>query len=216
MNDYERAYRQLNDLQKKCVDTIDGPLMILAGHGNGKTQLLSVRAAAITEKDIAGPENILILTYTNSAAKAMKERLARIMGRRGYEVEVATFHGFANAIIQESEEAANYVGDKIQLTDIERVRLIEHILDNTKGLEDLRPFGSPYMYTKEILDVISNLKKDGVRPEDVKEYLASPSASFRHMEDKYRGRLKALSVIYARYEELKNGKDRSVLDERGR
>lgn len=216
MKDYDRSYRQLNALQKKCVDAAEGPLLILAGPGTGKTQLLSVRAGSIVKKKLAAPENILILTYTNSAAKTMKERLAKVLGPSGYDVAVSTFHGFANSILQESEEAANYVGDKIQLTDIELMRVIEYILDNTKGLEDLRPFGSPYMYVKEILSSISELKKDGVKPADLKSYLAKPSGAYNDMEEKYRNRLKALCSVYERYEELKEGRDRNVFDERGR
>lgn len=216
MSDYQRSYRQLNTLQKKAVDTTEGPLLILAGPGTGKTELLSVRAGTIAENKRAAPENILILTYTNSAAKAMKERLAKVMGRPGYDVEVSTFHGFANSIIQESEEAANYVGDRIQLSDVERMRVMEHILNDTGGLEDIRPFGSPYIYLKEILDTISRLKRDGIRSADLKNYLSSEKSLYHEMEDKYRGRLKAFSIVYDRYEELKEGKDRNIFDERGR
>lgn len=216
MNDYQRSYRQLNALQRKAVDTTDGALLILAGPGTGKTQLLSVRAASITEKKLAAPENILILTYTNSAAKTMKERLAKVMGRPGYDVWVSTFHGFANSIIQESEEAANYVGNRIQLGDVERMRLGEYILDNTEGAEEIRPFGAPYTYLKEILDDISKLKKDGIKPEDLEAYLKNRSSLYHSMEAKYRDRLKAFSVIFKRYEELKDGRESGVLDERGR
>ncbi len=216
MNDYQRSYRQLNELQKKAVDTTDGPLLILAGPGTGKTELVSVRSGAITESKRAAPENIVILTYTNSAAKTMKERLAKVMGKPGYDVEVSTFHGFANSIINESEEAVNYVGNKIQLSDVERMRVMEYILNNTGGLEDIRPFGSPYIYLKEILNTIGNLKRDGVTSADLRKYLSSKKNLYYEMEDKYQKRLKAFSIAYDRYEELKEGKDRNIFDERGR
>jgi len=216
MSNYQRSYRQLNTLQKEAVDTTEGPLLILAGPGTGKTELLSVRAGAITENKRADPENILILTYTNSAAKTMKERLAKVMGRPGYDVEVSTFHGFANSIIQGSEETANYVGDKIQLSDVERMRVMEYILNNTGGLEDIRPFGSPYIYLKEILNTISALKRDGIKSSDLKIYLKSKKSLYHEMEEKYFNRLKAFSIVYDRYEELKEGKDYNVFDERGR
>ena len=57
----------------------------------------------------------------------------------------------ANTLIQESEEAANYIGDKIQLSEVERMRVMEYILDNTEGLDEIRPFRAPYTYLKEIL-----------------------------------------------------------------
>ena len=216
MKNYSKFYKELNLQQKLAVDTVDGPLLVLAGPGTGKTQLLSVRAGSILSKKNVSAENILILTYTNSAAKAMKERLAKVIGLEGYDVEVGTFHSFANSIIQESEEAANYVGDKILMDDVERMRVIEYILDNTKALEEIRPFRAPYTYLKEMLQRISDLKKDGITPDDLKEYLNDKKSQYRYMDEKYIKRLTALSIAYERYEELKDGKNRDVFDERGR
>ena len=109
-NTPDKFYSELNEKQKLAVDTIDGPVLVLAGPGTGKTQLLSVRAHTILNKKKGVlAENIMILTYTNAATKAMKERLAKVIGAAGYDIEVGTFHSFANSIIQESEEAANYV-----------------------------------------------------------------------------------------------------------
>ncbi|MBI4974436.1 MAG: ATP-dependent helicase [Candidatus Omnitrophica bacterium] len=211
-----KFYDELNDEQRLAVDTIDGPVLVLAGPGTGKTQLLSVRAGSILAKRKVQPENLLILTYTNSAAKAMKERLAKVIGLKGYDVEVGTFHSFANSIIQESEEAANYVGDKVQLDDIERMRVIEYILDNTDGLDEIRPFRAPYTYLKEILQRISELKKDGIAPGDFEGYLNNKKSQYKYLEVKFVKRLHALAIVYKRYEELKEGKDKSIFDERGR
>ena len=138
MKDHSKLYEELNERQREAVDATEGPFLILAGPGTGKTQLLSVRAASIIELKKGGPENILILTYTNAAAKAMKERLAAVVGLAGYDVEVGTFHSFANMLIQESEEAANYTGDKIPLDEVERMRVMEYILDTTEGLDEIR------------------------------------------------------------------------------
>ena len=216
MNNFSRFYSKLNDAQRSAVDTTDGALLILAGPGTGKTQLLSLRAGAILAKGKAAPENILILTYTNSAAKAMKERLARIIGGAGYEVEISTFHGFANSIILTSAEAANYVANRIQMTDVERTRAIEYILNNTHGLDDIRPFRAPYTYLGEILRKISDLKQDGITPEKLENYLNDKKNLYRSMDEKHVKRLKALSIVYRRYEELKVGKDNKIFDERGR
>jgi DNA helicase-2/ATP-dependent DNA helicase PcrA len=216
MDEYLSNYRQLNTLQRAAVDRIDGPLLVLAGPGTGKTQLLSVRAGSIVRNGHARPDNILIMTYTNSAAKAMKERLAKVMGLSGYDVEVGTFHSFANSIIQGSAEAADYVGDRIPMTDVERVKAVEYALDNTEGVEELRPFRSPYIYLKEILRKIGDLKKDDISPSDLKKYIADARSSCHGMEEKYLKRLRALSLIYDRYERLKDGSDTSVFDERGR
>ncbi len=217
MGNYQKFYKELNDQQRLAVDTIEGPLLVLAGPGTGKTQLLSVRAGSILKKADARPENILILTYTNSAAKTMKERLSKVIGLEGYDVEVGTFHSFANSVIQGSEEAANYVGDKIPMDDVERMKAGEYILDRAKGVDEIRPFRAPYTYLKEILQRISELKKDGIRPSDFENYLNNKKSSYRsYMEEKHIKRLHTLAIVYRMYEELKEGKDKDVFDERGR
>ncbi len=216
MKEYQKYYSQLNKLQKEAVDTAEGPMLILAGPGTGKTQLLSVRAGGIVNARKALAENILILTYTNAAAKAMKERLGEVMGTAGYEVEVGTFHSFANSIISESEAGAEYVGDKVQLDDVERVKSMEYILDNTGSLDEIRPFRAPYTYLKEMLRKISDLKRDGITPADLEKYLKDKSALYTALEDKYKKRLQAFAIAYRRYEELKEGKTKGIFDERGR
>jgi len=206
----------LNEEQALAVNSIKGPVLVLAGPGTGKTQLLSIRACHILkeEKHLL-PENILILTYTNSAAKTMKERLAKVIGADGYDVEVATFHGFANSILQESEEAVEYIGDRIQMDDVEQVKAIKYILDNTKGLDDIRPFGAPYIYIKELLQKIGDLKKDGIKPGDLYDYISKKGPDV-HLDEKHLKRLKALSAVYDIYEKLKEGKNKDIFDERGR
>ncbi|MFH1190457.1 MAG: ATP-dependent DNA helicase [Candidatus Omnitrophota bacterium] len=211
-----KFYDRLNPQQKSAVDTIEGPLLVLAGPGTGKTQLLSVRAASILDKADVRPENILILTYTNPAAKAMKERLASVIGPAGYDVEVGTFHSFANSLIQDSAEAANYIGDKILMDEVERIKAIEYILNNTDGMEDIRPFRAPFLYVKELLGKISDLKKDDIAPEALDAYLKSGTSLYRSMEDKHIKRLKALSAVYAKYEELKERGAKGLFDDRGR
>lgn len=216
MKEYSAFYDKLNAKQREAVDAVDGPVLVLAGPGTGKTQLLSVRTANILQKKDVSPENILILTFTNIAAKEMKERLARMIGLEGYSVEVDTFHGFANAIIQESESATSYVRNRIQMTDLERVNAIEYVLDHASGVGDLRPFGSPYFYEKDIMARIGQMKRDGITPKDFEDYIANKAEWDSHLEDKHVKRLNALSVIYKMYEELKEGKTEGVFDDRGR
>lgn len=216
MKEYQKYYTELNKLQKEAVDNTEGPMLILAGPGTGKTQLLSVRAGRIVNAQAALAENILILTYTNAAAKAMKERLGEVMGTAGYEVAVGTFHSFANSLIQESEAAAEYVGAKVGLDDVEQIKSVEYILDNTGSIDEIRPFRAPYTYLKEILRKISDLKRDGITPSDLEKYLKDKGAMHTALEDKYVKRLQAFAIAYRRYEELKEGKTKGIFDERGR
>lgn len=213
---FEESYNRLNPQQKEAVDTTDGPVLVLAGPGTGKTQLLSVRAANIIRQNKALPENILILTYTNAAAKTMKERLAKIIGFRGYDVFVSTFHSFANSIILDSEEASNYIRERIQLTDMERVKAIEYILDHSKGISEIRPFNAPYTYARDIGEKIGELKREGISPEEFLKYVGTVEADSVYVEEKHIPRIKALAVVYGQYEKIKEGKNKDLFDERGR
>ena len=216
MDNFKKHYDKLNPNQKKAVDLMDGPLLVLAGPGTGKTQLLSVRAANIIGTGRADPENILILTFTNAAARAMRERLASIIGHAGYNVVVETFHSFANSIILESEEAVDYVRDKIELSEVEKARAIKYILDNIKDARELRPFGAPYIHRSEIEKRISELKTEGVLPDEFLKIAGKLSADGRMLEEKDVLRLRALAAIYCHYEKLKNSDASTLFDARGR
>jgi DNA helicase II / ATP-dependent DNA helicase PcrA len=101
---FTSRYAGLNDAQKKAVDTIDGPVMVIAGPGTGKTELLSVRVANILQKTDTLPENILCLTFTESGQAAMRERLVGIIGKDAYKVAIHTFHSFGSEIINQQRE----------------------------------------------------------------------------------------------------------------
>ncbi len=206
----------LNKEQKEAVLALNGPVLIVAGPGTGKTQLLSARASNIVKKGKALPENILIITFTNAAARAMRERLAAIMGPDGYSVEVETFHSFANSIVLESEAALNYVKNKIDMTEVEKIRALEYILDNVSGTEPLKPFGAPYVHLREIQSRISELKNEGVTPKEFKGYLGGISPDGINVEEKHIKRLRALSLIYEKYEALKDAESALLFDNRGR
>ena len=113
MNDFqkifEKNYKMLNAEQKEAVDTIDGPVLVIAGPGTGKTQLLSTRIANILQKTDTAPENILAMTFTEAGASNMRERLSRFIGTDSFKVGIFTYHGFANEIIQNYRE---YFTDK--------------------------------------------------------------------------------------------------------
>ncbi len=216
MDSFKECYKKLNSSQKAAADALSGPLLVLAGPGTGKTELLSVRAANIIYSKEASPENILILTYTNAASKAMKERLVKILGPDGYDIETGTFHSFSNSILLDSEDAANYVRDKIQITDIERVKAFEYILDNTDGIDPIRPFRAPYIYRNAIESKISELKKEGIGPKEFERIATSIKPDGVYIEEKHLPRIKALAIVYKLYEEYKAGKNRDLFDDRGR
>ena len=92
----------LNPEQKLAVDTIDGPVLVIAGPGTGKTQILGARIGKILLETDTDPGNILCLTYTDAGAIAMRRRLLSFIGPEAYKVNIYTFHAFCNDIIQDN------------------------------------------------------------------------------------------------------------------
>lgn len=99
---FEGVYESLNQAQKVAVDAIEGPVMVIAGPGTGKTQILSARIGKILLETDSNPENILCLTYTDAGAVAMRKRLLRFIGPDAYKVNIHTFHSFCNDVIQDN------------------------------------------------------------------------------------------------------------------
>src|SRR5690349_11749920 len=94
-------YNKLNTAQKEAVDTIYGPVMVIAGPGTGKTEVLSMRIANLLRSEAqVQPHEILCLTYTDEATNAMRRRLIQIVGQAAHKVRICTFHGFCNDVIQ--------------------------------------------------------------------------------------------------------------------
>lgn len=104
MSKFQERYDYLNPKQREAVDAIDGPVMVIAGPGSGKTELLSVRVANILQKTDTLPSNILCLTFTDSGATAMRERLAGLLGADAYKVAIHTFHSFGSDVINQFGE----------------------------------------------------------------------------------------------------------------
>src|SRR3954468_2437374 len=99
---YAEIYKGLNQEQKKAVDNIEGPVMVIAGPGTGKTQILAARIGKILLDTDTSPSNILCLTYTDAGAMAMRRRLVHFIGSDAYKVNIFTFHAFCNDIIQDN------------------------------------------------------------------------------------------------------------------
>ena len=90
---------ELNQKQKEAVEYLDGPLLVLAGPGTGKTQLLSEKVVYILKNTATAPENILCLTFTDSGAYNMRERLKSLIGKDSLKVNIGTYHAFGQEIL---------------------------------------------------------------------------------------------------------------------
>lgn len=102
---FQKVYKILNPKQKEAVDAIEGPVMVIAGPGTGKTQILTLRIANILKKTDASPDSILALTFTESGVFSMRKRLVEMIGSAGYRVNIYTFHGFCNEVIKRFPDA---------------------------------------------------------------------------------------------------------------
>ncbi len=171
MKNFEKSYKRLNKEQKRAVDKIDGPLMIVAGPGSGKTELLSVRAANILKKKDVPAGSLLCLTYTDAAALNMKERLVEMIGEEGYKVPTFTFHSFCKEIIDSNPEHF-YKGAKFDLADeITKTEILEEILKDLSyddPLESKHP-SVGYVYLRPLKKIIPELKKAGITPEELEK-----------------------------------------------
>ena len=173
MKNFKKSYNRLNKEQKRAVDKLDGPLMVVAGPGSGKTELLSVRAANVLKKKDVPPGSLLCLTYTDAAALNMKERLAGMIGEEGYKVSTFTFHSFCKEVIDNNPEYF-YKGAEFDLADeITRTEILEEILE---GLDYDDPLSSRhpsigYVYLKPLKGVIPELKKAGITPDEFEDIL---------------------------------------------
>ena len=161
---FNDAYAKLNAAQKLAVDTIEGPVMVIAGPGTGKTQILTLRIAKILLETQMSPSNILALTFTDAGVKAMKERLHRYIGASSYRVAIYTFHAFADRLIRDYPDMYPAIIGGRPASDIDIVSLIETIL-NDSAFKILRPLGNPSYYLFHIIDTIKSLKKEYITPD---------------------------------------------------
>ncbi len=162
---FAKALAALNDGQKEAVETIEGPVMVLAGPGTGKTQVVALRIANILQKTQLGPQNIVALTFTEAGVTALRERLSRIIGPLAYRVTIATFHGFANEVIGIFPHLFTQTQTLRQITDPDRFLLIEDIVNSEISLKELRPLRKPDLYIQEISTRIKTCKQEATSPE---------------------------------------------------
>lgn len=161
--DFEARYNNLNDSQKAAVDAIDGPVMVIAGPGTGKTELLGMRAANILKKTDTLPENILCLTFTDSGAAAMRKRLTDIIGRDAYRIAIHTFHSFCSDIIGQ-RRADFYRGAEFRPADeLATYQILRAIFEDMKFDNPLASkMNGEFTYQRDVAKVISELKKSGL------------------------------------------------------
>ena len=151
----------LNDRQKEAVLYGDGPLLILAGAGSGKTSVLTKRVAYLIKERNVSPSNIVAITFTNKAAKEMKERIIKEVGKEGYDIQISTFHSFGLRIIKENYEKLGYEKNFTIIDSDDSLTVVKKILKEM-GIDTTR------FNPKFIKNQISSCKNEMVTPEKYK------------------------------------------------
>ena len=180
METYEQFYKELNARQKEAVDTLDGPVLVIAGPGTGKTQLLSMRVANILRSTDTDPSSILCLTFTNKAAVNMRERLLSLTSGEARDVMIKTFHSFATEIMNMYPD---YFWNGARLStapDAVQTEIIQEILsalplDNPLALR----FAGTFTAGKDVKDALKNVKEAGLTPQKLQAII---EANIRYLD----------------------------------
>ena len=157
-------YNKLNDQQRKAVDTIEGPVMVIAGPGTGKTQILASRIGKILLDTDTAPQNILCLTYTDAGVVAMRKRLLQFIGPDAYKVNIYTFHAFCNDVIQEN--LSLFERNTLDpVSDLERIELFKQLIDSFPKNHPLKRYrGDVYFEINNLQSLFSIMKREGWVP----------------------------------------------------
>jgi len=204
---FQEEYQKLNERQREAVDAIEGPVMVIAGPGTGKTQILASRIGKILLQTDTSPENILCLTYTDSGAVAMRQRLLHFIGPDAYKVNIYTFHSFCNDIIQEN--LSYFEKNTLDpISDLESIELFRELIDTLPKNNPLKRYrGETYFEAGRIKNLFSDMKKEGWTPEflngQIDSYIASLSERDGFIYKKATGNFKKGDLNIRKIEEEK-------------
>ncbi|MFS9367077.1 ATP-dependent DNA helicase [Streptococcus parasanguinis] len=163
---YEQEYQKLNSQQKRAVDTVEGPVMVIAGPGTGKTQILSRRVANILTNYHTNPEEIVCLTYTEAGASEMLDRLEGLIGEEGRNVRVSTIHSFCSELILENSDL--FGEEPKVITTAAKYEILKDIID--EHVTEESPFyknsGERYSFKEQLLDLFTKMKRENLNKDD--------------------------------------------------
>ena len=157
---FDRIQERLNAEQRRAVETIEGPVLVIAGPGTGKTEILAARIATILRVSDAQPENILCLTYTDAGTVAMRSRLLEFIGPDAYRVDIFTFHAFCNLVIQENADQFG-IRSLAPVSELEQFQLVREIIDAFPQEHPLtRSTGDIHFESDRLLALYEIMKKE--------------------------------------------------------
>ena len=171
--DFDTRYATLNANQRQAVDYIHGSLLVIAGPGTGKTELLSMRTAQILRQTDTLPDSILCLTFTESGAANMRQRLRQIIGEDAYKIAIHTFHSFGTEIINQHREYFFHGADAQPADELTQHQIVAGILERLDWRNPLSVKNNgEFVYTSELIRVISEFKQSGLTPAELRAITA--------------------------------------------
>lgn len=196
----------LNPAQKEAVTHGQGPLLIIAGAGTGKTKVITHRIAYLIGSKSAKPEEILAVTFTEKAANEMEERVDLLIPYSYSFVEISTFNSFGERVLRNYGIELGYPPDFRLLDDVEQAIFFrEHLFQ--LPLDYYRPLSSPTKYIQNLLATIKRIKQEDINPDEYVEFSqkllkeasdnVEKESALKHLE---------MAKVYKKYQEiLKNG-----------
>ena len=157
--------------QLKVINHNDGPMLVVAGAGTGKTAVITQRVARLILSEKAKPEEILALTFTDKAAAEMQQRVDELLPYGYLDTQIMTFHALADKIMREFALDAGVSPEFQILTDVQQTIILQEVLANTQ-FEYFSPQRDPFAFVSSIKSVISRLKDEGIDAEEFKKRVA--------------------------------------------
>ena len=164
---FQQSYDKLNKNQRLAVDNTEGPVMVLAGPGSGKTEVLAVRIGNILHTTGMQPSNILCLTFSNAGVQSMKKRLKELLGKTSDSITVETYHAFAHSIVSNNFTLSS-TKNKSLLTNGQRYMILEKLLFNQQlagNYYDPKPPSAKKL--QSLASIFNLLKKELISSEQI-------------------------------------------------
>lgn len=178
---FESEYNKLNSSQQKAVETIYGPVMVVAGPGTGKTQIIGLRTANILRQTGVSPGNILITTFTDAWVIAIKKRLEGFLWAQGHKVVVSTIHSFCQDVIRNFPEKFIEYKASSPIDDVDSLEILKNILlqeIQAKNIEALMSDFDPFLYLRDIKSRINTLKQEAITFEAFKNIIENQESQY--------------------------------------
>ncbi len=227
--EYQEGLEKLNREQRLAVESTEGPVMVIAGPGTGKTQVLTLRIAHILSEGLSEASGILCLTFTRSGVSAMQARLEKYIGVTSRDVRITTFHSFAIDLVEKHYELLDFESTPKLLEETEAIFLLDELLES-HAWEYLTPRTDKTKYFRDLTNLISFLKRERITPTDLKveiegeiktlmadpENISSRGATKGQLKKETEKRIDSLNrtseivTFYTEYEKLK--KENNFMD----